>query len=170
METMKIPLTKGKVAIVDANDYEGLSKHKWHAVVGKYTCYAARGVRAGKKTKAVYMHRQIQDLPYGDKRLVDHRDHNGLNNSRSNLRTCGKSENAMNSAGQKGSASKYKGVGVGRWGKRWQAKIKIKEGGKNKYLYLGTFVTEEEAAAAYDKKAKELHGEFALLNLKDENQ
>jgi hypothetical protein len=164
MNTMEIPLSKGKVAIVDPDDYEELSKHKWHTMVGKYTCYAVRSVREGKKKNMVSMHRQIHGLLKGDKRLVDHRNHNGLDNRRSNTRVCGKSENAMNSAGRKGTASKYKGVCVGRWGKRWQAKINTIVDGKRKYLYLGTHETEEEAARAYDNKAKELHGEFALLN------
>ena len=97
--------------------------------------------------------------------MIDHRDGNGLNNRRGNLREADKSQNNANSPGRRSRTSKYKGVGLryGKWRttpKHWMAKITWH--GHTKYL--GYHYTEEAAAKAYDQAAKELHGEFAWLN------
>ena len=118
------------------------------------------------------MHREIFNLEPNDRKLVDHYNHNGLHNYKCNLRVCTKRENAMNSHRQRTATAKYKGVYVGRHGKRWCARISIRPalGGKRKTFYLGTFETEILAAQAYDKKAKELFGEFAFLNFPEVQQ
>ena len=95
-----------------------------------------------------------------DHLFVDHIDHNGLNNRRSNLRLCTTAQNARNVFSYKGSTSKYKGVCWYKEGRKWAAKIKL----NNKAYHLGLFEDETEAAIAYDKKARELHGEFGCLN------
>ncbi len=110
------------------------------------------------------MHREIMGLVPRDGKLVDHRDQDGLHNCKGNLRVCDKSRNAMNSSSQKGSASQYKGVCRGRYGKRWQARLSLVAEGKRKQLYLGTHDTEEQAAQAYDRAAIEHFGEFAKPN------
>jgi len=149
-----IPLTRGKFALVDANDYYWLTKYKWISLSNANTSYASSRVK-GKITK---MHRLITNAPAD--LIVDHIDHDGLNNRRSNLRLCTPAQNARNAAPNKGTTSKYKGVHKSKGAKKWGATIQY-----NKKIYhLGTFENEIDAAKAYDAKAPELFGEFAHLN------
>jgi hypothetical protein len=159
----KIPLTQGKFAIVDPEDYEELSKYKWYAVQSPRGFYAVRTVfakkaRGGRKT--VGMHRIILKAPEG--KFIDHINHNGLDNRKCNLRICTLQQNIWNMRKQRGNcASQYKGV---TWRKdidKWQARVIC--GGK--VFSCGHFDDEKTAASAYDKKAKELFGEFAAPNL-----
>lgn len=152
----------GRVALVDDDDFEALSKYRWRifdnpkASSGPY----AIANTPGEWKKTVYMHRLV--LP-GVSR-VDHIDGNGLNNQRSNLRNASVVQNARNSRSHRDSSSDFKGVS---WiasrpnrTKRWLAQIKYEGISRN----LGSYLTEEEAARAYDAAAKEHFGEFAVLN------
>lgn len=105
------------------------------------------------------MHREILGI-MDSKIKVDHKDRNGLNNQRSNLRIATYSQNASNCKGRAGSSSKYKGVSKLTTCRRWVAQI-WKD--KKKH-YLGLFKTEKDAAIAYNKEAEKLHGEFAYIN------
>lgn len=151
-----IPLTKGKFAIVDAADYNWLSRYKWHAVRSGDRFYAYRS----KNKRCLSMHRVITGAPKG--KVVDHRDGNSLNNRRSNLRVCKISENLYNCRGRN-MTSKYKGVHWDKQHKKWVAAITD----RGKYKFIGHFDRESEAARAYDRKAAELFGEFAYLNFPD---
>lgn len=153
-----IPLTQDKFAIVDAQDYEWLCKYKWYALKDKATYYAARS--ANRKT--LRMHREIMRAP--KHLLVDHRDHNGLDNRRSNLRLCTPAENIRNQGSARGSTSKYKGVTWCKARNIFQARITF----NGRRIHLGSFKNEIDAAKAYDKKAKELFGEFAYLNFPED--
>jgi len=104
------------------------------------------------------MHRQILSCP--PDLLVDHIDHNGLNNCKRNLRLCTPAQNTRNSLSSANSSSKYKGVCWSKREKKWTASIQFNK----KAYHLGYFTDEIKAAKAYDKKAKELHGQFACLN------
>jgi hypothetical protein len=154
----EIHLTKGQVALVDDEDYDALARLKWHARWDKcaQTFYAARSVHGpGRKCTTVRMHRQLLGAAPGT--MVDHRNHNGLDNRRANLRLCTRAENARNRIKRLG-RSRFKGV---VWNvNAWQASI-TRDG---KVFNLGRFAHEDEAAAAYDLAARELHGEFALAN------
>ena len=103
------------------------------------------------------MHRFILNAPKGQ--YVDHRDRNGLNNQKRNLRFCTQSQNMMNLKSSTGT-SKYKGVSWNIKYKRWQSHIRLNYKLKN----LGSYNSEIEAALAYDHAARELFGEFARLN------
>ncbi len=152
--TRRIPLTRGQFALVDAEDYYQLSKLNWFAINSNRTFYAARA----HKGKTVKMHREIMGGP--GHLVVDHIDRNGLNNRKSNLRICTNAQNIRNAGPRGKGLSKYKGVSRHTRGKKWTAVIQL----NNKTHYLGYFSDEIEAARAYDKRAKELHGEFACLN------
>lgn len=163
----KIPLTQDKFAIVDDEDFERLNQYKWCAKKTwrkKYKdyFYAVRTVKIKGRKLMVFMHREILGLSYGNKKLSDHKNHNGLDNRKINLRVCSKTQNGQNQRTQeRKKTSKYKGVCWYKRCKKWIAKIKY----LGNTIYLGLFESEEEAALTYDKKAKELFGEFALLNL-----
>jgi len=155
-----IQLTQGKLAIVDAADYEWLSQWKWYVMKSSSHCYAARtGRRAeGEKyTKKILMHRVINRTP--EHLDTDHINGEGLDNRRVNLRSCEHRENMWNSRAS-GGASKHKGVHWHKRDKVWYAGIKKDRVQK----FLGTFKTEIEAAHAYNTAATELFGEFARLN------
>jgi hypothetical protein len=94
-----------------------------------------------------------------NKQQVDHIDRDPLNNHISNLRWATNGENGRNRLSQKGS-SKYKGVSFSKKRKKWEVSIQL----NNRRQYLGSFDYEKEAALAYNKKAKEIYGEFSLLN------
>jgi len=149
-----IPLTQGKFAIVDAEDYDWLNMYKWCVSKKRYNFYACRRTR-GKK---IFMHRLITNAPEG--MLVDHINGISLNNRRSNLRICTIAQNNRNSRPWRRSTSKYKGVSWCQAAGKWRARIRP----NRKQMHLGCFDNEIKAARAYDKKAKELFGEFAYLN------
>ena len=95
---------------------------------------------------------------------VDHINGNPLDNRKSNLRICTNAENQRNRGVNKNNTSGYKGVCWAKQNKKWKARIKH----NGKLIHLGYYKDKEEAARAYDKKAKELHGEYAYLNFPDE--
>ena|SRR3990167_8491390 len=150
-----IPLTQGKFTKVDDDDFEKLKKYKWH--------YHKKGYAERKSNnKHIKMHRQILGLTHGDKKQGDHRDRQKLNNQKNNLRICTNLENSANRNSRKNSTSEYLGVCFCKKENKWKAQIC-----KNyKIIRIGAFKTEIEAALAYNKKAIEIHGEFANLNFK----
>lgn len=160
----KIELTKGKVALVDDEDFEFLSQWKW------FTHSTGGGVRneplpvyisRSKRQKTIFMHRVIMNCP--EDMVVDHLDHNRFNNQKSNLRICIQNNNMKNRKLNINNTSGYKGVILEKRTGKWVATIQANKRGK----YLGSFETPEDAAKAYDTAAKELHGEFAHLNFPD---
>ena len=156
----RIPLTQGKYAIVDPEDFQRLNKYKWHVVWGSMTYYASRNSRIGKKRIAIKMHREIIDPP--EPLVVDHINHKGFDNRRANLRPATRAQNAMNKSivATSSGSSKYRGVSWHKNIKKWHALIGV----KHKSITIGYFDNEIEAAKAYDKAAKEYYGEFAVLN------
>jgi len=157
----EIPLTQGKVALVDDEDYDYLMQWKWHAHKHRLTYYAARSVRQykGGSQRLLMMHRVIMQ-PQGEMQ-VDHIDHRGLNNQRSNMRICTSHQNKMNMQKHKGN-SKYIGVTSFQDGNKHRIIAQIRVDGI--LHFLGDYTNEEDAAHAYDKSAIEFRGEFANLN------
>ena len=164
----EIPLTQGKVALVDDRDYVNLMAiGPWHAAKGRNTWYAVRAFRdrSGKICRWG-MHAVLLGVR-GTKTVVDHRNGNGLDNRRANLRRASQAQNQINRAGnlRSGSmASKYRGVKLRR-ARTWEADIRI----NGKKTFLGSFKTAEDAARAYDAAARQYHGEFARLNFPAES-
>lgn len=152
--TKQIPLTQGFVALVSNKRYAELSKYSW----GYDNGYAARWFYKDGHHHKVYMHRQIKGLTKGDKREVDHRDTNGLNNQDRNLRMSTRLTNSHNGRTHRDNTSGYKGVEKHR--NKWSARIMV----AGKKIYLGTFNTAKEASLVYDAAARKHFGRFARPN------
>ena len=158
----RIPLTRGKFALVDDRDYEELSRFKWHTMFSPTNgnFYAARDGRnlARDKGRYVVMHRQI--LGICDRNIsVDHKNHNGLDNRKSNLRVCTASQNMMNRRGaQKNSTTGWRGVYIDKRNPIRKFYSEIRAGKKK--IFLGYFKTVSEARRAYASANRKYYGEF----------
>lgn len=151
----KIPLTQGKVALVDDEDYGWLmAMGSWHASI-KGSGWVAQKRHKGKIRR---MHRIILDAP--DHLHVDHINHQTLDNRRCNIRLCTRSQNLQNMRKKSEATSKYKGVDWCETRGRWRAQIKF----DGKEIHLGYFANEGVAAKVYNKAAQQHFGEFAFLN------
>jgi len=150
----KIQLKNGLFTIVDDADYEWLNKWKWHGTwnPSAKTYYVWRG--DGNTT----MHRMILNATKGI--LVDHKNHDTLDNRRVNLRLATRTQNAANKKIPSNNTSGFKGVSWHKRNKKFRASVML----SYKEIHLGYFDDPKEGAKAYNKKAKELFGEFALLN------
>ena len=155
--TIEIPLSQGKVALIDDKDLELLGGRKW-------SCNGTGYALAKINGRLVYMHRLITSAP--SDQHVDHINGNTTDNRRSNLRLCLAANNHANkpkwqraSAGKTGHPN-YKGIKRVKGATTWEAQITP----RGVRLYLGTFPTPEEAARAYDAAARQHFGEFARLN------
>jgi hypothetical protein len=149
-----IPLTQGKFALVDPEDYADLVGYKWCAAKQGRTFYAvccAAGVQ-------IRMHRVITNA--GPGQVCDHINHDGLDDMRSNLRLCSRRENGRNQQRRTGGTSRYKGVTWHKGDRKWHARIYH----NGRCHHLGAFASEIAAAQAYDRAALALYGEFACLD------
>jgi hypothetical protein len=152
----EVPVGRDSFALVDDEDYERVSGITWYLLRRKHLRYAIGSV-AGK---SVLMHRLL--LKPKKSECIDHKDRNGLNNQRLNLRKCTHSQNMRNAVYPKRQGTKkpsqYKGV---CWeGRYWVAQMSV----DGRPRTLGKFKSEEAAARMYDAHAFRLSGEFALLN------
>lgn len=156
---MNIELTQGFVAIVDDDDAGLVERYRWKVLKAAGHFYACRSTRKA----TILMHRAILGAP--PELWVDHRNGNGLDNRRSNLRLATARQNTVNRRKTSGFSS-FKGVYWNKERSLWQAQIGdgATSEGRQKVIYLGRFESEEAAARAYDAKALEMHGEFANLN------
>jgi hypothetical protein len=152
----KVVLSNGAVALVNDEDYILVSIYTWHENKKGHTSYAVRYNPDHKRTD-IYMHRVI--LCAGCGQEVDHKNGNGLDNRRNNIRICSKITNAQNRQNSWGS-SKYRGISWVKDRNVWSAQIQI----NGKYIHLGRFDREEDAAYAYNLAATTYFGEFAHLN------
>jgi hypothetical protein len=152
----QIPLTRGKIALVDDEDFEMLSAHKWYCNKGGY---AVRATGPKGHQKGVFMTHVIMNCP--EHLRVDHANGVQLDNQKYNLRVCTHAENGRNRRKHVADASsKYKGIYLHKKTGKWIVRIAI----DRKRIFVGQFADETEAARAYDEAAKKYHGEFALLN------
>lgn len=154
-----IPLTRGKFAQVDDEDFERISTLKWFCMPHRKTFYAARNHWENGKRRTQRMHREILGLKIGDPE-VDHWDGDGLNNTKQNLRKATDAQTCMNRVGW--SKCGFKGVSERNVEREnpWEAHIGV----NGRLIHIGVFPTAKAAALAYNAKALELFGEFARLN------
>lgn len=148
----KIPLTQGKFAIVDDDDYPMLVKHNWHALKSRGTYYARRKIGTNK---LIQMHRLILNADITQQ--IDHINGNGLDNRKNNMRLCTHAQNNMNK-NKIWSKSGFKGVTLNHH--KWSARITV----NNKIKYLGRYKNIKDAARAYDLAAIKFFGNFAKTN------
>lgn len=153
----EIPVTRGYTAIVDDEDYEAVSAHSWCAYQNGASTRPQ--TRVGRAT--FYMHQLI--LPGHPE--VDHKDGDGLNNCRSNLRPCTHAQNMANQRKRRNNRSGFIGVHRQAASSRWSAQVKH----EGKTIHLGTFDSPEEAARMRDRAALKSYGQFAHLNFPDES-
>jgi hypothetical protein len=155
----EIYLTNGMVVYVDNDDFEDLNRFAWRCQLTKNEnrFYAVRTAKTNSKKETELMHRRIAGIAGLD---IDHIDGNGLNNQRSNLRPCTRSQNLANRGTTSANKTGYKGVRKRSTHKSFEAVITF----NNRSIHLGSFDNAIDAARAYDKKAVEVHGEFAKTN------
>jgi len=142
--------------LVSDESFDFVNNHKWYL---HHRGYAITSIKdhTGKR-KLVKLHRLLMNFPVG--MHVDHKDGNKSNYQLNNLRVATKNQNERNRPKRPNCSSIYKGVYWNKTYKRWYASITL----DNKLHYLGSFTNELAAAIAYNEKAKEFHGEFAVLN------
>lgn len=153
--TTLVQLTQGSVCVLDTSAWEEIKHRTWH-VNGNYACSA---YYHKKQKTPLRMHREIMRPPPG--MVVDHVNHNTLDNRKSNLRICTPQQNQFNQQRKHTTRPGRKGVYFFKKTGKWYSQICLE--GSNKHL--GYFLTDAEAAQAYDNAAKTHFGEFACLNL-----
>jgi hypothetical protein len=160
----RIDLGEGEFTIVDSQDYYRFGKFKWHLTGDKRKFYAVRELKVDStRTTLLRLHREIMSAPMG--LLVDHKNNNGLDNRRSNLRLATHSQNTHNRPKTKSkTSSRYIGVYFDKNCRKWHVRIFC----MGEKIDLGRFADEEAAARAYDEAAKKYVGEFARLNFPEE--
>lgn len=156
----EIKTSNGHTAFVDDEDFKQLSQYIWWGDIDHKTVYCRRTNKKGVSPRIILMHREILGLVGTKGVVVDHKDRNGLNNTKNNLRTATMSQNLGNSCENRKRISKYKGVTLCRKTNKWRAHISI----NYKKYHLGYFHSQEAAAMAYNKAALAAWGEFARIN------
>lgn len=189
MERFKVPSkTSNRVRIVGQTAYVDISSKRypsttvivdvadlalvldgsgrWCPLKGKCTLYSIRGRGPRKARKYDLLHRHLLGVtaPYIE---IDHRDGDGLNNRRQNLRIASDKQNAQNSRRRRNGTSQFRGVSLDRARGMWTASIRRSDGKGRESL--GRFVSEVAAAIAYDAAASERYGEFARLNFPEKH-
>jgi hypothetical protein len=154
--TCLIPLTNGFYAKVDELDYENLMQFKWCVNKGakNSTFYAVRGIHRGNVRYREFMHRVIMNVAPGQ--IVDHINHDTLDNRRENLRIGRQAQNLLNRLTDCNSSSKYKGVSLWKGNGRWLAQYRG--------IRIGYFKEEKDAAQAYNAIAFKDNPDWILLN------
>lgn len=149
-----VPLTKGYEAVIDAADVPLVAGWRWGAKVRPWTTYAARTDYSTGRKVEVKMHRLLMAAPAH--LLVDHRDRNGLNNRRGNLRLATSAQNARNAGVNKNSLTGIRGVGWVARDSKWRARISC----NGQSHLLGHFNCITAARLAYARASVKMHGEF----------
>lgn len=153
-----IPLNHGKFSMIDDEDESLVAAYKWQYVTRQKNEYATANHWQKGKNHSVLMHRLIMGAQKGE--TIDHKNGDGLDNQKNNLRKVSTSQNIQNSRLKTG---KYKGVSFSKRRNSYESYISLSD----KKVALGSFLSDVAAACAYDFAAIELFGEFARLNFPD---
>lgn len=168
----ELELNHGVVTLIDDDDYENIKAYRWyikpfHGVARAYVFRkTARSEHPFRKQSSIQLHRQIMGLTIGDSRIVDHINGNSLDNRKCNLRIGTRQQNNWSARLRCDSSTGYKGVHFKKQKQKYQAYIRH----NGRVKHLGFYTLKEEAAEAYNNKAKELFGAFAYLNTIEEKQ
>jgi hypothetical protein len=158
----KVPLVGGQYfAVVDAADFEAVSKWRWHArkKSTRLSIYAIRYFSENNRTRSEYMHQLILKAQPGFS--IDHISRDGLDNRRSNLRLATVTQNNANVGKlRKTTTSRFKGVSKERGARLFRAQINV----NGRKTFIGRFAKDEDAAWAYDREARRVFGPFAFCN------
>lgn len=161
---IQIPLNKGYIAIVDEDDAV-LAAFNWFVDKKKNTHYAKRNIGSRSNHISMYLHRNVMERvlgrPLAKGEVVDHINHNGLDNRRSNVRLATQSQNMANQYLSDRNKSGFKGV---RWDsdrQRWATSIGV----NGEVVHLGRFTSLHAAIVAYNEAATQYFGEYAVLNV-----
>jgi hypothetical protein len=149
---------QGKIVLIDIEDYDLIKEYTWNISNDGWNNYVKTEIWKGGRKK-IYMHRLIMGIT-NPIVIIDHKNGNGIDNRKCNLRICNCSNNSANKTMQKNNTSGFKGVSWKKDVKKWRVKV-IKDGVNYSAGYYDDII---EAAKAYDKKAVELFGEFARTN------
>jgi hypothetical protein len=159
----RLYLGQGKWTLLDVKDYYRLRIFKWVVYGNGTNLYAIRlQFTEPNKTSTVYMHREIMNPPAG--LVVDHKNCNGLDNRKDNLRFATHAQNTRNRRKKKNGSSQFLGVYFNKEKSTWDSQLKHNE----KRIWVGRYKSEIDAARAYDEAARRYHGEFARLNFPEE--
>jgi hypothetical protein len=160
----EIPLTQGKVALVDDEDYPLMSLHKWHVSKGNgHTFYARSEARKNGIRRRFSMHREIMGISKDHSKIIDHINHNTLDNRKVNLRIATYSENQANRNGiQKNNTSGFLGVKFDKRTGHWYGEVRFN---KQKFQTVRSR-NKSEVIIARDALAAKIHGTFATLTHK----
>jgi transposase-like protein len=154
--TARIELLSGQIAIIDAEDIALVEGARWSALVKKHTTYA---VSNSMNQGTVLLHRLIMHAEPGE--FVDHINHDGLDNRRSNLRLCSTQVNNWNTRKKRSNTSGYIGVSWHKAGGKWRATFGQK--------HIGGFDSKDDAARAYDAYVRANCDEYATVNFPEES-
>lgn len=158
--SLRSTVLPGRFALIDPDDIDLIQGYRWYPLMPGRTCYAHGTWIKDSQVPRTLMHRLIMGV--SDRwTLVDHKNHDGLDNRRGNLRIVTQQQNLFNQRPTEGSASRFKGVYA--HGRHWEASYCV----DRTIVRLGRFATEEEAARAYDDAVRTIHGEYAYLNFPD---
>lgn len=153
--TRIIPLTKGFVTLVDKDDYERLMRWRWCVSVISGRPHAVR--MCPMTRRLIYMPREILGLIAGDRREVDHKNHDTLDNRHSNIRIANRAQNNWNTRRHRDNTSGFKGIDWRKKERRWRARLQV----NGKRIHLGLYLDVEAAVKAYRDASKQLQGEYA---------
>lgn len=163
MSAVEVPLSRGLVAIVDAEDAQRVLAYRWFAQPNYRNVYAIRGIRRADGARTTQtLHKFLTGFA-----ITDHINGDGLDNRRANLREATAGNNSRNRRRPTTNTSGFKGVHWNKGAGKWRAAIGLETG---KRQFLGYYLTAEEAACAYDAAAREQHGEFAALNFPEHGE